>query len=49
MSEQISIGLYLFKRLHELGVRGVHGVPVSYPLIINVEFLLIIGILIGNV
>ncbi|RPB15317.1 pyruvate decarboxylase [Morchella conica CCBAS932] len=32
MSEQISIGLYLFKRLHELGVRGVHGVPGDFNL-----------------
>lgn len=27
--ENISIATYLFKRLHELGVRGVHGVPAS--------------------
>lgn len=29
--EKVSVGIYLFKRLHELGVRGVHGVPVCFP------------------
>jgi copper oxidase (laccase) domain-containing protein len=28
MSNEITVALYLYKRLHELGVRGVHGVPV---------------------
>lgn len=33
MSEatKIPVALYLYKRLHELGVRGVHGVPVGLP------------------
>ncbi|CUS09713.1 unnamed protein product [Tuber aestivum] len=31
-SENISIAMYLFKRLHELGVRGVHGVPGDFNL-----------------
>ena len=26
---KIPVALYLYKRLHELGVRGVHGVPVG--------------------
>jgi len=30
--ENISIATYLFKRLHELGVRGVHGVPGDFNL-----------------
>ena len=32
MSDQITVGAYLFKRLHEFGVRGVHGVPGDYNL-----------------
>ena len=29
---EISVGAYLFKRLHEFGVRGVHGVPGDFNL-----------------
>ncbi|KAI5803363.1 thiamine diphosphate-binding protein [Peziza echinospora] len=34
MSDQITVGAYLFKRLHEFGVRGVHGVPGDYNLVL---------------
>jgi hypothetical protein len=27
-TNEVSVVLYLYKRLHELGVRGVHGLPV---------------------
>ncbi|RPA77450.1 pyruvate decarboxylase [Ascobolus immersus RN42] len=30
--DKITVGRYLFKRLHELGVRGVHGVPGDFNL-----------------
>jgi pyruvate decarboxylase len=30
--DKISVGTYLFKRLHELGVRGVHGLPGDFNL-----------------
>ena len=32
MSSSIDLAEYLFKRLHQLGVRGVHGVPGDYNL-----------------
>ncbi|EPS41970.1 hypothetical protein H072_4017 [Dactylellina haptotyla CBS 200.50] len=33
MADEITIVLYLFKRLHELGIRSVHGVPGDYNLV----------------
>ena len=29
---EITVGAYLFKRLYEFGVRGVHGVPGDFNL-----------------
>ena len=33
-STEISVGAYLFKRLHQFGVRGVHGVPGDFNLVL---------------
>jgi pyruvate decarboxylase len=33
-SDKTSVGMYLFKRLHELGVRGVHGLPGDFNLVL---------------
>ena len=32
MAEHIDLAEYLFRRLHQLGVRGIHGVPGDYNL-----------------
>lgn len=31
-SNEVTVGEYLFRRLHEFGVRGVHGVPGDFNL-----------------
>ena len=31
---EISLGAYLVKRLHQFGVRGVHGVPGDFNLVL---------------
>ena len=31
---EITVGAYLFRRLHEFGVRGVHGVPGDFNLVL---------------
>lgn len=33
MTEETTIVLYLFKRLHQLGIRSVHGLPGDYNLV----------------
>ena len=33
LKSPIDVAEYLFRRLHELGVRGVHGVPGDYNLV----------------
>jgi len=33
LKEPIDVAEYLFKRLHQLGVRSVHGVPGDYNLV----------------
>lgn len=33
LKKPIDIAEYLFRRLHEVGVRGVHGVPGDYNLV----------------
>ena len=33
LKNPIDVAEYLFRRLHEVGVRGVHGVPGDYNLV----------------
>ena len=33
LKSPIDVAEYLFRRLHEVGVRGVHGVPGDYNLV----------------
>ena len=33
LKEPVDVAEYLFRRLHEVGVRGVHGVPGDYNLV----------------
>ena len=33
LKNPIGVAEYLFRRLHEVGVRGVHGVPGDYNLV----------------
>lgn len=33
LKEPIEVAEYLFRRLHEVGIRGVHGVPGDYNLV----------------
>lgn len=33
LKKPIDVAEYLFRRLHEVGVRGVHGVPGDYNLV----------------
>ncbi|KAL8996463.1 MAG: hypothetical protein Q9169_004013 [Polycauliona sp. 2 TL-2023] len=33
LKEPVDVGEYLFRRLHEVGIRGVHGVPGDYNLV----------------
>ncbi len=33
LKDPIDVAEYLFRRLHEVGVRGVHGVPGDYNLV----------------
>lgn len=33
LKSPIDIGEYLFKRLYQIGIRGVHGVPGDYNLV----------------
>ncbi|KAF4985448.1 hypothetical protein FDECE_16550, partial [Fusarium decemcellulare] len=33
LKQPVDVAEYLFKRLHELGVRSVHGVPGDYNLV----------------
>ena len=40
LKEPIDVAEYLFRRLHEVGVRGVHGVPGDFNL---VSLFLILG------
>ena len=35
LKSPIDVAEYLFRRLHEVGVRGVHGVPGDYNLVCN--------------
>lgn len=32
LKEPVDVGKYLFARIHELGIRSVHGVPGDYNL-----------------
>ena len=34
LKSPIDVAEYLFRRLHEVGVRGVHGVPGDYNLVL---------------
>lgn len=34
----IDIAEYLFKRLHQIGIRGIHGVPGDYNLVCKWPF-----------
>lgn len=36
----VDVAEYLFRRLHEVGIRGVHGVPGDYNLVQNSNELL---------
>ena len=47
LKSPIDVAEYLFRRLHEVGVRGVHGVPGDYNLVcrtMNCLFLLDSGL-----
>ena len=33
-SNEITVGAYLFQRLHQFGIRGVHGVPGDFNLVL---------------
>lgn len=33
LKNPVDVAEYLFRRLHEVGVRGVHGVPGDYNLV----------------
>ena len=33
LKNPVDVADYLFKRLHEVGVRGIHGVPGDYNLV----------------
>ena len=37
LKSPIDVAEYLFRRLHEVGVRGVHGVPGDYNLVSNLK------------
>lgn len=34
LKDPVDVAEYLFRRLHEVGVRGVHGVPGDFNLVI---------------
>lgn len=36
LKSPIDVAEYLFRRLHEVGVRGVHGVPGDYNLVCKI-------------
>lgn len=33
LKEPVDVAEYLFRRLHEVGIRGIHGVPGDYNLV----------------
>lgn len=33
LKEPVDVAEYLFRRLHEVGIRGVHGLPGDYNLV----------------
>lgn len=35
LKEPVDVAEYLFRRLHEVGIRGVHGVPGDYNLVLR--------------
>ena len=38
LKSPIDVAEYLFRRLHEVGVRGVHGVPGDYNLVCRIMY-----------